>query len=133
MTATSCPPHLNLAHSMSPSLTVPRVRPCPPPPWQLSWEKVFHPRKHGDKRACGALHPCCAWEDIFNFFHIHQDRWEDAAVAGGIHDEEQEVTAGDLLCHKHPAKKRAGRRKHIPPAAKPEQLPWHHLAHSKEI
>lgn len=110
----------------------------PPNPWQLSWEQVFHPSKHRDERACGTICPRCAWKDIFDLFHIQQDGWEDAAVAGGICDKEQEVTAGDLLCHKHPAKKKAYGRKHIPPAkhipaAKPEQLPLHHLAHSKEI
>lgn len=45
------------------------------------------------------------WKDIFDLFHIHQDGWEDAAVANSICDKEQQVTADDLLCHKHPARK----------------------------
>lgn len=51
------------------------------------------------------MHPGCAWKDIFDLFCIQQDRWEDTAVAGSIRDEEQQVTAGNLLCHKHPARK----------------------------
>lgn len=45
-------------------------------------------------------------KDIFDFLRIQQDRWEDAAVAGGICDKKQQVAAGNLLGHKHPAKKR---------------------------
>lgn len=45
-----------------------------------------------------------AWKDIFDLLCIHWDGWEDAAVADSVRDEEQEVTADDLLCHKHPAR-----------------------------
>lgn len=77
---------------------------CSPPPWQWQQKHIFHPGKHRDDRACGAPHPCCAWKDIFDLFCIHWDGWEDTAVADSVRDEEQEVTADDLLCHKHPAR-----------------------------
>lgn len=104
-TVTFSPLHHSPTCSMSLSSAVPQVGPCPPPVWQLSPEHIFHPSKHGDERTCGATLLCCVWKDIFDLFCIQQDGWEDAAVTGSIYDEEQQVTAGDLLCHKHPERK----------------------------
>lgn len=58
-------------------------------------------------------------KDIFDFFRIQQHGWEDAAVAGGIRDEEQQVAAGDLLCHEHPVGKREHQRNRSPGIAWP--------------
>lgn len=75
--------------------------------------RALHPHGNGSRRTfstlantgmTGPVEPCWAWKDIFDFFCIHWDGWEDAAVTDGVGDEEQEVTADDLLCHKHPAR-----------------------------
>lgn len=87
-----------------------QARSCSPPPWQWQQKCIFHSGEHGDDRACGALHPCCAWKDIFDLFCIHWDWWEDTAITDSVRDEEEEVTADDLLCHKHPAREEQVRK-----------------------
>lgn len=102
------------------------ARLCSPPHGSGS-RSAFPTLVHRAERACGALQPCPAWKDIFDLLCIHGDGWEDAAVAGSVRDEEQEVTAGDLLGHKHPAR---GEKAQL---SSPEQQPWHGLNHSKEM